>query len=1114
MADLITSTKTLINLHQAISIFVHALKIVGLAPVKLVKEFADGENTTRRSHVSEDFGSFTDEQQANRLKYQVSTLGKIYNTVLAIIIFTTNPIQVIKIYEAFTSNMALLIKQRCSHLNKELSMIRDNYIRRYKGLNSRPSTRTNNMRNSLVLDRNLLHSILVSTVPVSDPSRTQRLKDLREAHSSLCDIIRDINRIFGLLLLVSLLSNFMELIFQLYLSVLFTYFNWFSVVTLLNVYKIFIFAASGMFLMLNCDSASTEASETGVILQRMTLLKNLDQSTMTEIQLFLQQVTNRKVHFTAGRFFNLDRAMLFSTLGAVIAYTPSLVPLHVLFSEYSSISDSFLGVVSALNLCQDVDGVDSSGATLYTLINDFLPWIAHHTRDAYQCFSRSGPRTTMGSPKWCFHTLILTITIISSHSDMERASTERMYGNGPVGMWRLEKYLSASFQTQLVWKNIIGFTFLHLAAVYGLFLMLTASRIWTLVWAFSVGFLSGLGVTIGAHRLYSHRCFKATWGIRLLLDAQLVRLRTSNINLSTHCINLQNCLYIWVRDHRQHHKYSDTNADPHNAKRGFFFSHIGWLMMRKHPDVIEKGKYVDLTDLEADPIVMFQKTYYTPLYIVFALLLPVTIPCLLWGESVWGSVWTCFFTRSVLMLNITWLVNSAAHFYGTRPYNRSIQAVENPAVSFLCLGEGWHNYHHMFPWDYRAAEFGRGYDTSTRLIDFMARMGWVYDLRCTPATTNCLYIWVRDHRQHHKYSDTNADPHNAKRGFFFSHIGWLMMRKHPDVIAKGNTIDLFDLESDFLVMMQKRWYNFFYVILAVILPIGPPMAFGESLSNSIFVCFFFRYIFQLNLTWLVNSAAHLYGTKPYHKKIMPRENVYVALMSLGEGWHNYHHCFPFDYRASEYGNFTKNISAVVIKALAMTGLAYDLKSASDKMIRRRIDEFGDGSHPLWGFGDKDMDPEMLKELEDVGKVGQRASFTESKNGSAPYKTSEGLDPPKKILQGILDSKKDLKEHNLLENLLNRFSDYVDSTDIDKSRFKDLNVEHSINKPKEVSFKESHFDNDGISDEEFEETFETINLDKDFSTESINLYISKKILFHLFIYISNYEGKNQKSKIYN
>jgi stearoyl-CoA desaturase (delta-9 desaturase) len=64
-------------------------------------------------------------------------------------------------------------------------------------------------------------------------------------------------------------------------------------------------------------------------------------------------------------------------------------------------------------------------------------------------------------------------------------------------------------------------------------------------------------------------------------------------------------LLIWVRDHRQHHKYSDTDADPHNSTRGFFFSHCGWLMMRKHPDVIAKGKNIDISDLERDPIVMF-----------------------------------------------------------------------------------------------------------------------------------------------------------------------------------------------------------------------------------------------------------------------------------------------------------------------------------------------------------------------------------------------------------------------------------------------------------------------------------------------------------------------------
>jgi stearoyl-CoA desaturase (Delta-9 desaturase) len=66
-------------------------------------------------------------------------------------------------------------------------------------------------------------------------------------------------------------------------------------------------------------------------------------------------------------------------------------------------------------------------------------------------------------------------------------------------------------------------------------------------------------------------------------------------------------VYEWVRDHRVHHKYSETDADPHNAKRGFFFSHVGWLLCRKHPMITEKGSGISLKDLTEDKIVMFQK---------------------------------------------------------------------------------------------------------------------------------------------------------------------------------------------------------------------------------------------------------------------------------------------------------------------------------------------------------------------------------------------------------------------------------------------------------------------------------------------------------------------------
>ena len=73
------------------------------------------------------------------------------------------------------------------------------------------------------------------------------------------------------------------------------------------------------------------------------------------------------------------------------------------------------------------------------------------------------------------------------------------------------------------------------------------------------------------------------------------------------CISGQNHIYEWSRDHRVHHKYSETNADPHNAKRGLFFSHIGWLLVRKQPDVKAQGNKLNLDDLHNDPIVMFQK---------------------------------------------------------------------------------------------------------------------------------------------------------------------------------------------------------------------------------------------------------------------------------------------------------------------------------------------------------------------------------------------------------------------------------------------------------------------------------------------------------------------------
>lgn len=140
---------------------------------------------------------------------------------------------------------------------------------------------------------------------------------------------------------------------------------------------------------------------------------------------------------------------------------------------------------------------------------------------------------------------------------------------------------------------------------------------------------------------------------------------------------------------RVHHKFTDTDADPYNSKRGFFFSHMGWLVLKKHPMVAEKGKTIDMSDIEQDQIVMFQKKYefkiftliffsykpivfryYIPLMVIFCFVLPTTIPMYLWNESFMCAFFACGLFRYCLGLHFTWTVNSIAHIWGMKPYEK------------------------------------------------------------------------------------------------------------------------------------------------------------------------------------------------------------------------------------------------------------------------------------------------------------------------------------------------------------------------------------------------------------------------------------------------------------
>jgi len=161
---------------------------------------------------------------------------------------------------------------------------------------------------------------------------------------------------------------------------------------------------------------------------------------------------------------------------------------------------------------------------------------------------------------------------------------------------------------------------------------------------------------------------------------------------------------------------------------------MGWLMVRKHPQVIIKGQKIDLSDLRADPVVMFQHKYYLQLAALCNLILPTLIPWYFWGEDAW-TAYAVAVLRYVIVLHNTWLVNSAAHLWGDKPYAEHINPAENLLVSFLAAGEGFHNYHHTFPHDYSTSEWRWSFNLATIFIDAMALIGQAYDRRSVAKET-------------------------------------------------------------------------------------------------------------------------------------------------------------------------------------------------------------------------------------------------------------------------------------------------------------------------------------------------------------------------------------------
>lgn len=226
---------------------------------------------------------------------------------------------------------------------------------------------------------------------------------------------------------------------------------------------------------------------------------------------------------------------------------------------------------------------------------------------------------------------------------------------------------------------------------------------------------TGLGITVGYHRLISHRSFSCPDGVKAVL-------------LIAGGWALQQSALKWGADHIRHHAACDQDADPYNAKLGFWHSHCGWLFADKR---YADEKYA--TRLRQDPVVMWQHRHYTLIFLT-GLAFPFVAGYLYNG---WMGGMSCFMLagigRTFAVLNSTFCINSICHLWGSQPHGGADSSRDSWIVSLLTFGEGYHNYHHTHPTDYRNGPLWYNFDPSKWVIFTLSLLGLAWSLRTANA---------------------------------------------------------------------------------------------------------------------------------------------------------------------------------------------------------------------------------------------------------------------------------------------------------------------------------------------------------------------------------------------
>ena len=221
-------------------------------------------------------------------------------------------------------------------------------------------------------------------------------------------------------------------------------------------------------------------------------------------------------------------------------------------------------------------------------------------------------------------------------------------------------------------------------------------------------FFAGTGITVGYHRLFAHRSFKTHFLFEWIF-------------MIAGSMALQNTIVKWCSDHRRHHKKLDSKEDPYSITKGFFHAHIGWIL--------KKGEYIidNVSDLEKKSAVRFQNKYYWTMSIFLSFVFPLLIG-LIYNRPIGGLLWGGIL-RVTLVHHFTFFINSLCHYLGKKNYDLNTSAKDSWLMALFTFGEGYHNYHHKFQFDYRNGIKWYSFDPSKWVIKTLSYLRLTYKLR-------------------------------------------------------------------------------------------------------------------------------------------------------------------------------------------------------------------------------------------------------------------------------------------------------------------------------------------------------------------------------------------------